>query len=155
MVHWDVQKQFSHEEHGTDAETGPTSGLAEAGMVRPSLDVVESGDVHLHKTWPPKFHTRDIVFGLWALFTFAFDYGTDLRLAVEYVENKEYTWFILTLSFIAVPSFISGIISVIWYKMTYKRDVKYGYRHAKTLYYSRMIFSFLQLGRIFRWVTLA
>ena len=103
-----------------------------------------------HTTWPPKFHYRDILFGLWALFTFAFDYGTDVALAVEYVKDKEYKWFILTLSFIAIPSFISGIISVIWYKMTYKRDLECGYKHAKTLYYSRMFFSFIQLGRIFR-----
>ncbi|KAK3093112.1 hypothetical protein FSP39_011207 [Pinctada imbricata] len=103
-----------------------------------------------HAKWPPKFHIRDGLLGLWALFTFAFDYGTDIRLMVEYYLNQEFQYFLLTLGFIAVPSFISGVISVIWYKMTYKRDLKYGYKHAKTLYYARMVFSFIQLGRIFR-----
>ena len=97
-----------------------------------------------------RFYCRDVVFALWALFTFAFDYGTDVGLAVEYANDREYLLFILTLFFIAVPSIISGVISIIWYKMTYQRDIQSGYQHAKSLYCSRIVVSFLQFGRIFR-----
>lgn len=100
--------------------------------------------------WPPRFHIKDIVLAFIGFFTFAIDYGTDIRLLVFYYNEQRLTHLYLTAGFIVVPSFISGVISVIWYKMYFRRDVRNEYEHAKTLYYSRIVLSFLQLGRLWR-----
>jgi hypothetical protein len=100
--------------------------------------------------WPPKFQIKDIVLAFIGCFAFAVDYGTDIRLLLFYYNEHRLTHLYLTAGFIIVPSFISGIISVIWYKMYYRRDVRNEYKHAKTLYYFRIALSFLQLGRLWR-----
>ena len=101
--------------------------------------------------WPPEVNTIDIVFALGGLSLFVVDYSTDVKLAVDYITNGEYTLFILTVCFIAVPSFISGIISIIWYKMAYRSRYKEtGYECTKPLLCCRRALPFLQLGRIAR-----
>ncbi|XP_061172140.1 XK-related protein 6-like [Saccostrea echinata] len=100
--------------------------------------------------WPPRFQIKDIVLAFIGFFTFAVDYGTDIRLLVFYYYENRLTHLYLTAGFIIVPSVISGIISVIWYKMYYRRDKRNKYEHAKTLYIFRITLSFFQLGRLWR-----
>ena len=100
--------------------------------------------------WPPKFQIKDIILAFVGFLTFAIDYGTDIRLLIFYYTEHRWTHLYLTAGFIVVPSVISGIISVIWYKMYYRRDLRHKYNHARTLYLFRIVLSFLQLGRLWR-----
>lgn len=100
--------------------------------------------------WPPKFQIKDIILAFIGFLTFAIDYGTDIRLLIYYYTEQRWSHLYLTAGFIIVPSVISGIISMIWYKMYYKRDIRHEYKHAKTLYLFRILLSFLQLGRLWR-----
>ena len=101
--------------------------------------------------WPPVVDAIDIVFALIGLSIFVFDYITDVKLAVDYLTDGEYKLFYLTVCFIAVPSFISGIISMIWYKMAHNRDTRTGYDQCtKPLFCCRRPLSFLKLCRIGR-----
>ena len=105
---------------------------------------------HERTNWPHKVNAIDIVFAFGGLVLFVFDLGTDVKLALDYRTDAEYMLFTLTVCFIAVPSFISGIISIIWYKMAYNRDIQTGYKCAKHIYCCRSDLSILQLGRISR-----
>lgn len=100
--------------------------------------------------WPPKFQIKDIILAFIGFLTFAIDYGTDIRLLIYYYTEQRWSHLYLTAGFIIVPSVISGIISMIWYKMYYKRDIRHEYKHARTLYLFRILLSFLQLGRLWR-----
>lgn len=100
--------------------------------------------------WPPKFQIKDIILAFIGFLTFAIDYGTDIRLLIYYYTEQRWSHLYLTAGFIIVPSVISGIISMIWYKMYYRRDKRNKYEHAKTLYVFRIVLSFLQLGRLWR-----
>lgn len=100
--------------------------------------------------WPPKFQIKDIILAFIGFLTFAIDYGTDIRLLIFYYTEQRWSHLYLTAGFIVVPSVISGIISMIWYKMYYRRDKRHKYEHARTLYLFRIVLSFLQLGRLWR-----
>lgn len=100
--------------------------------------------------WPPRFQIKDIILAFIGFLTFAIDYGTDIRLLIYYYTEQRWSHLYLTAGFIVVPSVISGIISMIWYKMYYRRDKRNNYDHARTLYLFRIALSFLQLGRLWR-----
>lgn len=100
--------------------------------------------------WPPRFQIKDIILAFIGFLTFAIDYGTDIRLLIYYYTEQRWSHLYLTAGFIVVPSVISGIISMIWYKMYYRRDKRNKYDHARTLYLFRIALSFLQLGRLWR-----
>ncbi|KAK3092094.1 hypothetical protein FSP39_025121 [Pinctada imbricata] len=133
----------------------------------PFDDKVDSPQPTSERKWPPNFYGKDVFFALLAWFTFALDYGTDLRLMIQYQLDGEMVLFWLTFGFIAAPSFITGIISTVWYNQTYKQDeqlyvakkednpAKSEYKRkqrksSRTMFALRVVLSFLQLGRIFR-----
>lgn len=54
----------------------------------------------------------------WLIFSvcsFLCDFGSDIYLMLIYYNQGDITWFILTLVFVFLPSFIMSLFSVIWY----------------------------------------
>ncbi|KAK3091929.1 hypothetical protein FSP39_023787 [Pinctada imbricata] len=120
-------------------------------IISPGEDDVDGGST---EDWNPKIHKRHVFFAFLSLFTFGFDYGTDIGLLVEYYNSREMVLFYVSLSFIAVPSLVSGILSIIWYIMDHSNNSgrlkKQGTFVKRLVTTTKISLCFLQLGRFTR-----
>ncbi|XP_049610051.1 XK-related protein 6 [Syngnathus scovelli] len=68
---------------------------------------------------PPEQLWLDCLWIILALLVFFWDVGTDLCLAVDYYQRRDYLWFGLTLFFVLVPSVLVQILSFRWFVQDY------------------------------------
>ena len=89
----------------------------------------------------------DIFWCLWALITYLFDIGSDIFVAIIYLQHGHIWWFIMTLSFVAIPAVTMTLFSFVLYIRDWKvvGDKATPFRWA-----SRVLFLVLQLGPLLR-----
>lgn len=111
-----------------------------------------SNRLHINETvseendWPPEFSKIDFLLLCVGVFLFLLDIASDWRLAVSYYIDNNLWLFYVSAGFIAVPSFFSGILSIVWYIMEEKNHDEIN--QVRVVF--RVLFSFLQLGRAYR-----
>ena len=93
----------------------------------------------------------DVFWCIWALITYLFDIGSDIFVAIMYWRHGHIWWFSLTLSFVVVPAFTMTLFSFV----LYIRDWRVvGDKATPFRWTSRILFLFLQLGPLLRYVCL-
>lgn len=96
--------------------------------------------------WPPEFSKIDFLLLCFSVALFLFDIASDWRLAVSYYVDNNLWLFYVSAGFIVVPSIFSGILSIVWFIMEEK---SHEYTNPVRFLF-RVLFSFLQLGRVYR-----
>lgn len=74
------------------------------------------------KVQPTKADLLDSFVAVGAIGTYIVDVSTDILVAYQYFRDKEWAWFILTTTFIIVPSVIMQAVSSLWYHEDEKKQ---------------------------------
>lgn len=110
------------------------------------------------------FSWIDILIAVGSIIVFIVDIITDIKLAVEYYRDSQWTTAGVTTALIVIPSLITCGLSLHWYIIDFKieeqvilksKEVqKRVYAASEKLWFCRFFFTVLQLGPLVRYVIL-
>lgn len=80
----------------------------------PPIQETDSAQARSLIRWGPEIASYwDLLFPMFGILGYLIDVGSDIMLAFEYYSVRHYWWFILTLSFVLLPSVAMSIFSLI------------------------------------------
>lgn len=119
-----------------------------------SRKLAENWQIVYNFTW------KDVVLAFGSMLLFLVDIATDIKVCVEYFQVEQWWMYAgITAALITVPSFVTCIFSLHWYRMGYlKEKQERGSADRKgvlnaVIWFLRVFFTVLMMGPVVRYVT--